>query len=103
VRSLEEWSRDHPYARRLRELIRTPDANYETFRKGIEHSDPAIAANVIIGLIKVASYLLDKQIRRLEEAFVQEGGLRERMTRARLDERARQSVTAQHTKAKERK
>ncbi|NTV44017.1 MAG: four helix bundle protein [Syntrophobacteraceae bacterium] len=93
VRGLEEWVKDHPYARRLGELIRTPDANYETFRKGIEHSDPAIAANVIIGLIKVAGTLLDRQIRQLEHAFIKEGGLRERMTRARLNERDRQRAS----------
>jgi len=87
VRGLEEWTKDHPYARRLRELIRTPDASYDTFRKGLEHADPAIAANVILGLIKVASYLLDRQLRQLEKAFVEEGGLRERMTRARLRHR----------------
>ena len=89
IRGLEEWSRDHPYARRLGDLIRTPNASYETFQKGIEHEDPAIAANVIIGLIKVASTLLGKQLRQLEKAFVEEGGLRERMTAARLKERAR--------------
>lgn len=77
------------YVKRLRELIRTPGANYDTFRKGIENPDPAIAANVIIGLIRVASTLLDRQLRNLEEAFVREGGLRERMTRARLQERDR--------------
>ena len=65
------------------------DANYETFRKGIEHPDPAIAGNVMIGLIKLTNYLLDQQLRYLEEAFVKEGGLRERMTRARLAERAK--------------
>ncbi|PKN63885.1 MAG: hypothetical protein CVU57_17105 [Deltaproteobacteria bacterium HGW-Deltaproteobacteria-15] len=37
-------------------------------------------------------YLLDRQIRRLEQEFVEEGGLRERMTRARLNERARQTT-----------
>ena len=66
-----------------------PDATYETFRKGIEHTDPAISANVIIGLIRVTSFLLGKQLRSLELAFVKEGGLRERMTRARLAERAK--------------
>ncbi len=89
IRGLEEWAKDHPYARRLGELIRTPNATYDTFRKGLEHQDPAIAANVIIGLIKVASTLLDKQLRQLEKAFVEEGGLRERMTAARLKEGAR--------------
>lgn len=81
---LEKWLRDHPYVHRLRQLNRLSDATYETFRKGIENSDPAICANVIIGLIKVASYLLDRRIQHLEKAFVEEGGLRERMTGARL-------------------
>ncbi len=37
-----------------------------------------------ITLIKQTNYLLDQQIRKLEETFIREGGLRERMTRARL-------------------
>ena len=89
TRGLQEWDKDHPYARRLRELNKTPNATFSTFRKGIEHPDPAICANVIIGLIRVASFLLDRQVRQLEEAFIEEGGLRERMTRARLDQRRR--------------
>jgi four helix bundle suffix protein len=89
VRGLQEWPLDHPYVSRLRELIRTPDSSYATFRKGIENPDPVIAANVIIGLIRVASTLLDRQLKTLEEAFVKEGGLRERMTRARLEQRKR--------------
>lgn len=90
TRGLKEWSKDHPYARRLRELNRTPGATYATFRKGIEHPDPAVCANVIIGLIRVTTYLLDRQLKRLEKEFVEKGGLRERMTRARLKQRVRQ-------------
>ena len=86
---LAEWPKEHAYTRRLRQLNRVPDATYETFRKGIENPDPAICVNVIIGLIRVTTYLLDRQIQHLEKAFVQEGGLRERMTRARLAERAK--------------
>src|SRR5579864_4731561 len=62
TRGLEEWPRDHPYVRRLRQLNRLPDATYETFRKGIENADPAICTNVIMGLIKVTSCLLHRQI-----------------------------------------
>ena len=94
VRGLTEWSRDHPYTRRLRELNRQPNADYSTFRRGIEHPDPAIGANVMIGLIKLTNYLLDQQLRQLETAFLQEGGLRERMTHARLAERTRQTQPA---------
>ena len=89
-RGIEEWRPDHPHALRLRQLNRTPGANYATFRKGIEHADPAICANVIAGLIKVTNYLLDQQLRRLEQDFLREGGLRERMTRARLAVRTQQ-------------
>jgi four helix bundle suffix protein len=91
TRDLKEWPKEHRYAKRLRELNRIRDASYETFRKGIENPDPVISTNVIIGLIKVTTYLLDQQLRHLETAFAQEGGLRERMTRARLTERAKKS------------
>jgi four helix bundle suffix protein len=87
ARDCQEWPKEHAYAVRLRELNKIPDATYATFRQGIENPDPAIAANVIIGLIRVASYLLERQLRQLEKAFVDRGGLRERMTHARLEER----------------
>ncbi|MGI6087317.1 MAG: four helix bundle suffix domain-containing protein [Kiritimatiellia bacterium] len=90
TRGATEWPKDHPYVKRLQELNRTPDANYDTFRKAVEHADPAIRANAIIGLIKVTNYLLDQQLKRLEKDFVEQGGLRERMTRARLAERDHQ-------------
>ena len=90
TRGLTEWTKSDPHTVRLRELNRTPGANYETFKKGIEHPDPAICANVIIGLIKVTSFLLDRQLAALERAFIREGGMRERMQRARWEERARQ-------------
>jgi four helix bundle suffix protein len=88
-----EWELDHRYVRRLRQLNRKPGADYETFKKGIEHPDPAICSNVVVGLIKVTSYLLDQQIRRLERDFLKEGGLRERMTRARLAARTKQNFS----------
>lgn len=90
VRGISEWPKDHAYALRLRQMNRIPNATYETFRKGIEHPEPAVCANVIIGLIRVTSSLLDRQIQHLERAFLKEGGLREGMTRARIEERDRQ-------------
>jgi|688.fasta_scaffold754805_1 four helix bundle suffix protein len=89
VRDLDEWTPAHPYVRRLSQLCRTPGADYETFRKGIEHDDPAICANVLGGLTRVTIRLLNGQLDRLERDFVTEGGLRERMTRARLEFRDR--------------
>jgi len=89
TRRLEEWPREHRYVQKLRRLTRIPGANYGTFRKGIEHPDAGVSANVIIGLIKVTTYLLTRQIYHLEQAFIEKGGLSERMTRARLAERSR--------------
>ncbi len=84
---LQKWDKDHRLVARLRELNRIPNSNYETFRRAIENENPEICANVMIGLIKVTAYLLDKQIVALEAAFIKEGGLKERMTRARLNYR----------------
>ena len=84
TRGFSEWAKESRYVLRLQFLSRQPRANYETFRTAVEHADPEIRANAIIGLIKVTNYLLDQQIRRLEKDFLKEGGLRERMTRARL-------------------
>ena len=89
TRSLPQWDTKHPYTQRLRDLNRTPGADYETFKKGIESEDAEIAANVLLGLTTVTCYLLQKQIEALEKAFLKEGGLRERMTRARLAVRDR--------------
>jgi four helix bundle suffix protein len=41
-------------------------------------------------LTRVTCFLLDRQIKHLEKTFIEEGGLRERMTRARLTHRAQQ-------------
>jgi four helix bundle suffix protein len=61
--------------------------SYETYRPFIETRPPEVAANIIICLIHQATYLLRRQLAQLEKAFIKEGGLRERMTRARLEAR----------------
>jgi len=47
-------------------------------------------ANIAICLIHQANYLLDQQLKRLEQDFLKDGGLRERMTRARFQAREQQ-------------
>jgi len=81
------WDREHRLVKRFRELNRTPNANYETYRNALEHTEPEICANAMICLIRIATYLLNRQVRSLEQAFLKEGGLRERMTRARMEHR----------------
>ena len=53
-------------------------------------------ANILICLIHQTNYLLDQQLKRLEQDFLKEGGMRERMTRARLAARAKQQRGGPH-------
>jgi four helix bundle suffix protein len=88
TQKLPIWDKEHRLVARLRELNKSePNPNYETFQKAIEHESPEICANTMITLIKICTYLLKQQMKQLETAFVKEGGLRERMTKARIDER----------------
>lgn len=89
TKGFEEWSMDHRYARRLSALCRVPNANYATFKKAVEHQDQAIRVNAIAGLTKVTIFLLKRQIEQLEQDFLKNGGLRERMYRARVQSRER--------------
>jgi four helix bundle suffix protein len=81
------WEKDHKLVKRLRELNRTPGANYETFRKAIEHTEPEICANAMITLIRITIYLLGRQMYTLEREFLEEGGIKERMLKARLNQK----------------
>ena len=82
------WEKNHRLVTRLRELNKnTANPTYETFKKAIEHESPEICANTMITLIKITTYLLKQQIKQLETAFIKEGGIRERMTKARIEER----------------
>jgi four helix bundle suffix protein len=47
----------------------------------------------MICLINIVSYLLSQQIKSLEKAFMNEGGLKERMTKARLEIRKKKPPT----------
>ena len=47
---------------------------------------------MIIGLIKLTTYLLDRQIKALEQEFLKNGGLREAMTRARIASRKKKGT-----------
>jgi four helix bundle suffix protein len=87
VRDLRLWDKGSPEAQFVRTLGSNPDATYETYREFCETRPAEVVANIAICLIHQANYLLDQQIRRLEQSFVKEGGLRERMTKARIQYR----------------
>ena len=91
TRDLPLWDKGSRAALAVRRLGRRADESYTTYRTYVEGRTAGTVANLVICLIHQANYLLDRQMRQLEQAFLAEGGLRERMTRARLDARKRQN------------
>lgn len=87
VRDLPTWEKDCRQALHARELGRLTPQTYELYREVVESRPPHIVANLAICLIHQTNYLIDRQLHRLEAEFLEQGGLRERMTRARLAHR----------------
>ena len=87
VRNLPLWPKDSEKAMAIRDLSKGQNVTYETYRTYVESDDPEVVGNVMICLCNQACYLLDQQIRELELSFVEEGGIRERMTKARIEAR----------------
>ena len=90
VRDLKTWGKDSKEARYVRKLGNKSHTTYETYREFVDTRSAEVVANIAICLIHQANYLLDQQIRRLEKDFLKDGGLRERMTKARLQAREQQ-------------
>jgi len=76
-------SREALYVRNL--AVRAPDGS--RLREFFETKPDTAVANIIVCLIHQTRYLINQQVAALEKAFVKEGGIRERMTRARLEYR----------------
>lgn len=73
------------YSRTRDQMVQAARSGKQNILEGSEASGTSKETE-----IKVTCYLLDRQLHRLEQDFLREGGLRERMTRARLAARTRQ-------------
>ena len=89
VRKQKLWDKNSREPQFVRRLGSQKNRSYESYRTYIETRPAHIVANILICLIHQTNYLLDQQLRQLEQAFLEEGGLRERMTRARMSHRSR--------------
>jgi four helix bundle suffix protein len=87
ARDLKMWDKDSKEARYVRKFGRKTPQTYEDYREFVETRPPEVVANIAICLIHQTNYLIDRQLLRLEKDFVEQGGLRERMTRLRLQYR----------------
>jgi len=96
VRDHTIWDKDSKEAQFVRRRGRKTPQTYELYREFVETRPPEVVANIAICLIHQTNYLIDQQLRRLEQDFLKDGGLRERMTRARLDHRKNLSRNESH-------
>jgi four helix bundle suffix protein len=76
-KGLRVWAKDSPESLAVRRK-RVSDLSDLS-----DMSDPEVAANTLICLINQASYLLGKQLQKLEQQFLEEGGFTERLYQAR--------------------
>jgi four helix bundle suffix protein len=83
------WDKASKEAQYVRKLGRRVPQTFEHYREFVETRPAAVVANIAICLIHQTNYLLDHQLRHLEQEFTEQGGLCERMTRVRLAHRGK--------------
>jgi restriction system protein len=79
------WGKDHATVLAVRTLGSSKDRPYRTYKSYIEEQDAETAANTLACLIHQTNYLLDQQLRQLEERFLSEGGFTERLYKKRRE------------------
>jgi four helix bundle suffix protein len=87
VRQSSPWAKDSREALYVRRIGSDRDATYEAYRDFCETRPIEVVANIAVCLIHQTNYLLDQQLRQLQRDFVKDGGLRERVFRARQRQR----------------
>ena len=91
-RGLRIWEKDSAEAMAVRNFYKSDqsDASEKSDTYAIRTANAEKAANTLICLINQASFLLGRQIARLEQSFMNEGGFTERLYQARVKSRTRQ-------------
>lgn len=104
---LRQWNKDDPEALEVRnrykefplewfKLSDLSDSSDPSDQRplldpyGIATASPVVAANTLLCLINQATYLIKRQVERLERDFVEEGGFTERLYRVRTQRRQNQ-------------
>jgi four helix bundle suffix protein len=85
TRNLMLWAKNSVQALKMRELGKTQTSDY--FIKIAKTRTPETIANMTICLIHQEDYLLEKQIDKLSKDFLEKGGFKEQMYKARKESR----------------
>ncbi len=83
VRRLTKWAFDDERTRKTREFCKTHESS-DDFMRGIDKRSDEAIANITITLLHQFDNIIGAYIAHLEKTFVEQGGIRERMTAARL-------------------
>lgn len=90
VRGLNLWDKDSPKALQTRRICQSNN-NSAMYRDAVSVRSDETVANICIILIHQADVMLQRLIERQKSDFLQHGGIREQMTRARIQFRKNQS------------
>jgi restriction system protein len=88
-RAMVLWQKADPRAQGIRLLAYMPDRSYKTYEPLL--TKPEAAANALVCLIHQTNYLLDQQLRQLDQQFQKEGGFTEKLYRIRSANRGKAS------------
>ena len=80
------WSNDDPRTQQMRSFARRHN-DPEIYLEKIKQRSPETIANVALTLIHQYDYLMVRLIERIKRRFLEEGGIKEEMYRARINHR----------------
>lgn len=95
TRSLSIWDKTHPRFNKMRAWARSESFTKEYVNLVVKMNDEELA-NLCLTLCHQAIYMLNKLIETLENRFVTEGGIKERMYAARTGYRQAEMEELQH-------
>ncbi len=87
---MELWSKENPRVDRLRAYIRS-DRFENEYEDLCNRLSPEEFCNMAITIIKQTQYLLDRMMQAQQRRFLEQGGIRETMSRARREYRQNQN------------
>ena len=94
VRGLEQWGPLHPRYQRMREYASSEQIRH-TYADNIRRMTDEEIANLCLTLTHQAIYMLHKLLITMQQRFVTEGGIKERMFQARMNYRNSQGKSNQ--------
>ena len=90
VRNMEQWGATHPRYEKMREYAKSEEIK-KNYAIQIERMNDEEIANLCITLIHQAMYMLHKLLVTMQDRFVKEGGIKERMYNSRVQYRNSQN------------